>query len=43
MARRSDVSTIDRETVASAGAALPEIKQVIQVAARQHLCLKLAP
>jgi len=43
VARCSDVSTIDRETVASAGAALPEIKQVIQVAARQHLCLKLAP
>ena len=43
VARCSDVSTVDRETVASAGAALPEIKQVTQVAARRRLCLTLAP
>jgi len=43
VARCSDVSTADRATIASATAALPDLKQVIRVAARRHPCVRLGP
>jgi hypothetical protein len=43
VARCSDVGAADRDAIASIAAQLPELKQVIRVAARQQLCLRPGP
>jgi hypothetical protein len=43
LARCSDPGTLDRDTMAQVAAVVPELKQVIQVAARTQLCLKPGP
>jgi hypothetical protein len=43
VARCSGVSATDRDTIAALTAQLPEIKEVIRVAARRQLCLSVGP